>query len=205
MIASDRVKAHLEEFLGPLVRITAGHRSEDGEEAACHVATFVDQPVEGAFTLVTVGLSDAPLTAPEGEKIRQELLFCAWDEDLDDRLYSLLLSTAQVLRESGETANAGDLIDLDEPLSNRGDLRHVFLYPPTYHPDEIETVPGGSPEDDVEILWLIPVTAEEVRKIREEGPDAFEQYLAANDPDLLDLGREDQTDPTSTGPPSLTR
>lgn len=189
MSASDRVKAHFEHHLGPLVRITEGHRSDDGRPGDCLIATFADQPAEGAFTLVTVGLSDEPLLAPEGEKVRLELLICGWENALDDRLCAVLLAFAQKLRDEGETANAGDLIELDEPLSDAGDLHHVFLYPPTYHPEELETVPAAAGEDEIEILWLIPVTAEEASKIREEGPEAFEQYLAANDPDLLDFGR----------------
>lgn len=185
----DRVKAHLERVLGPVARVTAGRDVAGERQAPCAIATFADQPVEGAFTLVTVGLSDAPLLGPEGERVRQELLLCAWNSDLDDRLYSLLLSAAQAFRDDDETANPGAVIELDGPLTERSDLHHVFLYPPTYHPDELATVPGATEEDEIEILWLIPITAQEIALIKAQGLEAFEDHLAASDPDLLDLGR----------------
>jgi len=188
-----RVAAHLEALLGPPARVTSARELVAGEEAPCAIATFRDRPVEGAFTLVTIGLSDRPLVGPQGEKVRQELLLCGWDEDLDDRLYRCLFDVALATREAHETANPGAVIELDEALSVRGDLRRVFLYPPTYHADELATIApprGTAGGGEIEIVWLLPITALEALLVESEGPEAFEAYLAREDPDLLDLGRE---------------
>lgn len=189
---SDRVRTYLEQALGPVVRVTTGRDLVGSQSAPCAIATFADQPVEGAFTLVTLGLSDSPLLGPEGERVRQELLLCGWNADLDDRLYGLLFTVATGIRDAGETANPGAVLELDGPLGEPGDLRHVFLYPPTYHRDELATI--SAPDDDgscgeIEILWLLPVTAVEVELIEAQGPEAFEAHLVEADPDLLDLRR----------------
>ncbi|NJL28515.1 MAG: suppressor of fused domain protein [Thermoanaerobaculia bacterium] len=191
MRPSDRVKAHLERLLGPAVATTTGRDLAGDREASFAVATFPDQPTEGATTLVTVGLSSEPLTGPEGEQIRQELLLCAWNKALGDRLYKALFATAQAFRDLGETANPGAIVELDEPLAEPSGLELAFLYDPTYHAEELATVPaadakGGEP---IEIVWLIPITESEAELIEAEGPEAFESYLAATDPDLLDVTR----------------
>jgi hypothetical protein len=171
--------------------MTTGRDLVGGEPAVCSIVTFLDQPVEQAFTLVTVGLSDRPLTGPEGERVWQELLLCGWIEDLDDRLYRRLFDVAGTLREEGESANPGAVVELDGPLSDRGELRQVFLYPPTYHPDALATLPPDpTGEEELEVVWLLPVTPSEVKLVASAGPEAFEAYLAREDPDLLDLGRE---------------
>lgn len=191
--ASDRVRTYLERILGPVVSVTTGRDLVGSQTAPCSIATFADQPVAGAFTLVTLGLSDSPLLGPEGELVRQELLLCGWNADLDDRLYGLLFSVASGIRDEGETANPGAVLELDGPLSEPGDLRHVFLYPPTYHRDEVATIPApgdGDSHGEIEVLWLLPVNAAEVDLIEERGPEAFETHLLEADPDLLDLRRD---------------
>jgi hypothetical protein len=194
MKPSERVKAHLERLLGPVAVTTTGRDLAGDRSATFAVATFPDQPTAGATTLVTVGLSDEPLTGPSGEKVRQELLLCAWNEALGDRLYEALFSAAQVFRDLDETANPGVILELDQPLVDPGGLRQVFLYDPTYHPEELTTVPAAEEEagEEVEIVWLIPITDGEAALIEAEGPEAFESYLATTDPDLLDVARADE-------------
>lgn len=183
--------AHLEKVLGPPVQLTRGRDLAGDRQAAFELATFAGQPVEGAVTLVTVGLSDTALQGPEGEKVRQELLLCAWNGSRSESLYAGLFSAAQVYLDLGESANPGSVLELDQPLSEPDGPRHVFLYDPTYHPDELATVPAAKGKDGeaIEIVWLIPLTAGEAALVDAEGPDAFESYLEACDPDLLDLGR----------------
>jgi hypothetical protein len=188
----ERLLRHLEAHLGPSSKRTTGRDLVGGEAAVCSIVTFLNQPVDDAFTLVTVGLSDRPLAGPEGEQVWQELLICGWTEDLDDRLYRRLFDVALTLREEGESANPGAVTELDGALSDRGELQRVFFYPPTYHADELATVPappGEAGEGEIEIVWLLPVTEKEALLVETDGPEAFEAYLAREDPDLLDLGR----------------
>lgn len=182
--------AHLEKILGPAVQLTRGRDLAGDRQATFEVATFADQPVEGAVTLVTVGLSDTALKGPEGEILRQELLLCAWNGAKSESLYTGLFSAAQVYLDLGASANPGSILELEKPLGGPAGPREVFLYEPTYHPEELATVPPSQAEPEpIEIVWLIPVTPAEAALVDAEGPDAFESYLAANDPDLLDLGR----------------
>jgi hypothetical protein len=39
------------------------------------------------------------------------------------------------------------------------------------------------------VVWLVPIGASEASFVRERGWDAFEEELARQDPDLLDLNR----------------
>ncbi len=181
---------HLETILGPAVRLTRGRDLAGDRQASFEVATFNGQPADGAVTLVTVGLAETALKGPSGESVRQELLLCAWNEAAGENLYTGLFSAAQVYLDLGESANPGSILELDQPLGGPAGPRELFLYEPTYHPEELATVPGSAADPEpIEIVWLIPVTAAEAALIASEGPQAFERYLAANDPDLLDLGR----------------
>jgi len=167
--------------------MTEAREPETGEQAAFAVATFRDQPVEGAFTLVTIGLSERPFRGPSGEAVRQELLVCAWDRFFGEALYQTLFSMAHLLRESGETANPGTVYELPQPMGTEVPWRHLFLYPPGYHPDELQ--PIRLDRGEVEVCWLIPVTPEETDFVEREGPEAFDDLLERTDPDLMDLAR----------------
>lgn len=187
MSLSERVEKHLAVVLGPPGRVTRARDPESGTAAAFRVITFPDQPVEGAFTLVTVGLSDRPLRGPSGEAVRQELLVCAWDSFYGDALYQVLFSMAHLIREGGETADPGTVLELPQPIATAVPWRHLFLFVPGYHPEKLQPISLG--ENEVEICWLIPVTPEESALIEKEGPEAFDDLLDRADPDLMDFGR----------------
>ncbi|MEV7404891.1 suppressor of fused domain protein [Streptomyces sp. NPDC091267] len=59
---------------------------------------------------------------------------------------------------------------------------------PVYFDDDFfsVTIENGS---DVAIVWLVPITSAEADFVRVKGWQAFEQALAAQDPDLVDIDR----------------
>lgn len=182
-----RVENWFERHLGAPALVTDARDVEGGRNASFRVGTYLDQPVEGAFTLATIGLSETPQHGPESEPVRQELLLCAWDGFRHDSLYSTLFSVAQLVHDSGETANPGAVLELPQPVVQGGSLRHLFVYIPIYHSDDLHAVPLGG--EAVEVLWLIPITEKEAAFIEKNGPEAFDQLLGREDPDLLDLER----------------
>jgi hypothetical protein len=194
MSVRDQVKAYLERQLGPIAQETTARDVVGQRNAPFTVATFIGQPVEGAFTLVTLGLSDRPLRAPSSERVRQELLVCGWEGFRKDRVYEALFTVAQSLRDQDETANPGAVLKLHQPLADEGGLEHVFLFEPVYFPEALTEVPlernsGGPGEQAVELIWLVPITAAEAELAATQGPESFERYLGEKDPDLLDLTR----------------
>jgi hypothetical protein len=122
--------------------------------------------------------------------VRQELLLCAWNGSHGESLYEALFSAAQAYLDIGTSADPGSILELESPLGGPAGVREVFLYEPTYHPEEMATVPPSKAQPEpIEIVWLIPVTPAETALIDVDGPGTFESYLSANDPDLLDLER----------------
>jgi hypothetical protein len=187
-----RVEDWFEQHLGAPAQVTDARDVEGRRNASFRVGTYLDQPVEDAFTLATIGLSDTPQRGPSAERVRQELLLCAWNGFRHDSFYATLFTAAQLIHDSGETANPGEVIEMPLPVAEGVALRHLFVYLPIYHSDDLHAVPlGNGKKDDeaVEVLWLIPITAAEAAFIEENGPEAFDQLLGREDPDLMDLER----------------
>ena len=182
-----RVEDWYERHLGKPALLTNARDVEGRRNAPFQVGTYLDQPVEEAFTLATIGLSETPQIGPESESVRQELLLCAWDGFRHDSLYSALFTAAQLVHDRGETANPGEVIEVPLPIAEGVSLRHFFVYLPIYHSDDLHSVPLG--REAVEVLWLIPVTEAEAAYIEENGPQAFDELLGREDPDLMDLQR----------------
>jgi len=186
-VISRRVRQHLEGVLGTPFRASTAHDVTRGIVAAFGVATFRDQPVEGAFTLVTVGLSEHLLPGDESEPVRQELLVCAWDRFFGDALYQAFFSMADLVLEDGTRIDPGTVYELPERIADAMGSHRFFAYPPCYHPEELQ--PIQLDDGEVEIRWLIPIAPEESDFVEREGAEAFDDLLELENPDLMDLDR----------------
>jgi hypothetical protein len=182
-----RVEDWYERHLGKPALLTDARDVEGRRNASFRVGTYLDQPVEGAFTLATVGLSETPHIGPESESVRQELLLCAWNGFRQDSLYNTIFTAAQLIHDSGETANPGEVLEIPFPIAEGLPLRHLFVHIPIYFADGLHPIPLG--REAVEVLWLIPITEAEAAFVEENGPEAFDELLGREDPDLLDLER----------------
>jgi hypothetical protein len=95
---------------------------------------------------------------------------------------------AERLVVSGEAVLRGDVIPLPMPLLPGGTMTALYATHPVYFDDDFLSVVL---ENGVEtaVVWLVPIGASEASFVRERGWDAFEEELARQDPDLLDLNR----------------
>lgn len=180
------VEQHLTRILGSPSRLTAAHDPETGQEAPFAVGLFDDVPAEGAFTLMSSGISTRELR--DGDRRgRVEILFCAWDRFRDDSLDGTFFTVGNAILETGTMVYPGRLYELPAPISDNTVMRHLFAYPPTYFDDALATIPFGA--ESIDVLWLIPVHEEEAELMEQRGPEAFVELLGEYDPDLLDLRR----------------
>jgi hypothetical protein len=183
MNLAGRVERHLAASLGRPALVTDASDPSSGRPAAFRVATFDDQPVESAFTLVTLGLCERALRDDE-HTVRQELVVCAWNAFRDDALRHLLFALGDFIAGSGDAAAPGMVYELPEPFVSGRQWEHLFAFQPLYHDQRL------GPFEDVQFVWLIPITAEESAFIDANGPESFDALLEEHDPDLLDLSRD---------------
>ena len=172
------VDAHLRLALGTPVLSTSGRAA--GRRASFRVDTYADQPAEGAFTVVTVGLCETAL--------QQELLLCAWDAWRNDAFYSTLFTVADDLAASSLPIDQGMVLELPAAIVPESKMAHLFIYQPVYHIEGLQPIETNS--GPIPILWLIPITDAESRLIDDRGWEAFDTLLLHRDPDLLDLRRD---------------
>lgn len=181
------IRRYIEEQLGPIaVSITAA----DGQQrpAAFSIETIFDQPCDGARTCVTVGLSDVPLRRAGGGLDRLEILFCAYDEFINDEILEWLFSIGERLLESQESAHLGMVWPLERSIVKQSALDCGCFYQPVYFPETMHGIDAMDPP--LIFSWLIPITSKEAAFIDTSGIKKFDALFAKHDPDLLDLRRK---------------
>jgi len=187
----EEILCHLEAILGEPVSLTTG-KDGQGEDLPFAIAEFADQPVEGAVSFVTVGLSDFLLKQENGpensQDARHELVFCTYREMAHDDILSLMWLIANDVKDRREAITLGEVQDLAEPVVPGSPLSAIFYYDPIYFPEPLAILETVQPP--VVFAWMIPITAGEMRFIADNGPEAFNRLLADQDPDLMDLKRE---------------
>ncbi|MFB6815026.1 suppressor of fused domain protein [Streptomyces sp. NPDC056347] len=178
---------HLEGRLG---RMGGAWPARDGApEGSPQVAWFRGGRLPRVQAFATIGLFRTPLRAGTSERhYHLELLACDYvnDDQEPGPLPSVVEFVAERMVQGGHAVLRGDVIPLPVPLPGGKTALYVAL--PVYFDDDFDsvTIENGS---DVTIVWLIPVTSAEADFVRAEGWQAFEQELAARDPDLIDLDR----------------
>ncbi|WP_223759912.1 hypothetical protein [Myxococcus sp. RHSTA-1-4] len=124
-----------------------------------HVVLIRTRLGTSGFTLVTNGFGRVPQPGGTRDSGSAHVELAAWmDSHGPER--AMALSALGALMQSKEDAWAqGDIAVLSEPLLG---LRHFLLAPGPVVP-----VPPGSP---VNLLWVIPLHADEFEKVRRAGP-----------------------------------
>jgi hypothetical protein len=173
--------AHLEAHLGPIIR------GFSGDAEGVQVATFHDQPVRGAITYSTVGLSDHVLTSGTGRHTRVELVSGAYERFETAILASALLALAAELRDSHSALLRGQVIGPRGPLLDGSQIEAFYCAAPIYFADSFAELRAVVPA--TVFVWLVPITHAEAHFVFEHGWSKFEDLLTERDPDLLDLGR----------------
>jgi hypothetical protein len=184
---------HLEQRLG----VMKGGWSVEGVPSGGRVTVcmFGDGDVPNATSYATVGLSGIPLLVRgEQREIRMELMACSYSVSNSDGagygpwpgiLEHLALRSIQ----NGLAILRGDVIALPGPIAPNSEMVALYAMPPVYYPDDFASFPleGGS---RAAVVWLIPIGAREAERRGEVGWPKFETELVAQNPDVLDLRRE---------------
>jgi len=176
------VLAYLESHLG-----TPGRewRFQHDNGALYQVIQFVGQPVSGASTYASVGLSSRALLR-DGVAMRQELLFACYDRFESWGPEKIVAVIARVLMSQGNALSQGELLGPAGPLFPDSTLEAMYCTTSATFTEPL-VVPGL--DVPISIIWLLPVTASEAEIVAADGVERFEGLLVQHDRDLLDLQR----------------
>jgi hypothetical protein len=173
---------HLERNLGPM---EVGWSSDS--LGGVQVCLFRNQPVHGALTLATLGLSDTVLAMADGRGVRQELLLAIHDDRAPEEFVKLVLHIAERQQRNGQALLRGDVISLGEQLAADSAAESLYASMPVVFPEGIETLSDSSPP--TVFVWLVPILPREASFIASSGWSGFEDRVESADPDLFDVCR----------------
>src|SRR6185369_4534715 len=186
-----------------LVEHLKRHLGEDDDKSApaltfpdlgFGILTYLDQPVRGATTYLTVGLSRHVLSQASGKPISQELLMSVRTDTKNVRPEMSLASLAHDFLERHVPIPDGQVIGWHGGVFPDSRFTAIFCTSARYFPSEFERTDGDPP---VVFVWLVPITQGEAMYCRTHGHSAFEELLLTQDPDLLDLERAELSLPCS--------
>lgn len=177
---------HLEQTLGPVQ--VGWSKDSDGVELPFHVVSFARSSDDHSVAYATLGLSRHTLTSPiSGRRIRQELLMLAPESQESSQVVRLLVQVGEMALGSHRALLRGNVVGPAGPLVPESELTALYVTMPVYFPNEFATCP--SPDGDIVISWLVPITTNEANFIAATGWGAFEERLVEENPDLGDFRR----------------
>jgi Suppressor of fused protein (SUFU) len=179
---------HLEAFLGEMEGGKRYAAEEDGQPTL-DVVRFPDQPMEGASTYATVGLSKVLLHRSDDRHIRQELLCVQEDEREPYEAGRLLATVAEMALHRGDALMLGQIIAGADPLDEDSVLEALVCLHPGYFPADFDVFQDPGSDVPVAVVMLVPVTGDEAEFVRSHGVDAFTDLVGDEDPNLLDWRR----------------
>lgn len=185
-ITRSRIRNHIRKTLGPISR--EWNERTDGSALPFAIAQINDQPVLDAITLVTIGLSEWELCFPSGAPTRQELLFSCYSSFLDANVQGLLGAVALACVDEGRALARGAVEGPAGPLLPSTRLEALYASLPAYFSDRFATNNTTAPPSH--FMWIVPITAGEAEFATHEGWSRFEDLLVRQNPDLLDLNRQ---------------
>ncbi|GAA2444950.1 suppressor of fused domain protein [Streptomyces glaucus] len=180
---------HLESRLGGLAG--AWSPGEEAPEGSPRIGYFTGGALPGVHSFATIGLFKTPLTSRvSGRHQHMELLACGRAVPGDDPgpLPGVLEWVAGRLVAGGEALLRGDVIPLPVPLVPGGTMTALYAALPVYFDDDFASVVLENGVETI-VAWLVPIGASEAAYVQERGWPAFEEALARQDPDLLDVNR----------------
>lgn len=175
---------HLERELG---KIDEGWSVDaNGKEAPFQVARFRNGSIRDAVAFSTVGLGRFPFHW-KGGHIRIELLIIVREQLADSPIPNVLQWTGAKVLSSGIPLLRGEVVKLPSAPFVDSAMTSVYSAVPVYFPDSFAVCKEDSV--DVAIAWLIPISENEANYVSRHGWSKFEEKLASEDPDLLDVYR----------------
>jgi suppressor of fused protein SUFU len=179
---------HLERYLG---EIECGWtRSPDGEKMPFQVARCRGGILEGTAAYCTIGLSKFSLCSVKSSRnIKQELLIFVREPCDAPNVPAVLQQLAAASLHHESPYLRGEIIERSNPMFRGKNFVAFYAAAPFLLPDEFGVVTGKT-EDDVVLVWMIPITADEAAFVREFGWREFENLIQARQVDLSSLNRE---------------
>lgn len=185
MDATAEVLRHLRAHLGEVA-----HRWKalaDGRPMRFEVLAFQGKPFRGATTFVTLGLSAQSFALQRADRAREELVMSVWDRFAEHDVPGLLHHLAVGIADRDTAVLRGQVIGPSGPIFPGSQLSAIYFTPPPYFPETFDYLPSTVPP--TLLVGVVPVWSSEVEIISEIGWSRFEDSLAHQNPDLLDLDR----------------
>lgn len=176
---------HLEKHLGDQ------HTGWIEESLPFQVWRFEDQPIRGAATFTTVGLSKHALKQGQGT-VHQELIFSCYPIDPMPPVHNRLFAVGRELLETHDALAQGQLLGPRGPLFEGVALEALLCFAPVYFPDSFHQF-TIAPDESGLLVWLLPLHRIEANFVREHGWRRFDWLFVEHDPDALDLTRPPMT------------
>jgi hypothetical protein len=174
---------HIENVLG---RIEEGWGLTDSP-SGIRVVAVRHQPIHGAVTYLTIGLSDHVLPMNPTRDVRQELVFSAHESFPRGPISSFLLTFSEFVASKHRALLRGDVVGPADSIIPGVRLNSVYSAIPMTFPERLATFDGTIPP--TVLVWLIPLHEKEAEFAKSQGWNRFEDLLEEKDPDLLDLNR----------------
>jgi hypothetical protein len=170
------------------------------KEKGFSIFQYVNTPIEGTTTYVTVGLSQHELEQDSEQNLRQELMLTVLSEfdNLHPEVQLAVLSEELLERHfaipNGQVINCGDELFKGLPFSA------FYCTSAKLFSEEFEIIEHWKPQ--LIFIWLIPITSDEAFYCKSHGHSAFEEVLKKEEPDLLNLNRKGINVPCKLTKPS---
>lgn len=181
----SRVAQHLRGFLGPPSSVAWAER--DGRQLPFQLVSFPDVPAAGTVTYSTLGLSRHRLDH-EGRPLRQELLVLAPVGESPEWATAILSVFGEYVVKCQEALARGQMYPRARSIPPGSNLSAaVPLVPfPFAEPFALLLEDG---EDPVVFVLIVPITESEMQYIEDRGPEAFEDLIQHQRPQLSAFNR----------------
>ena len=187
-LKSLEVRTVLQHLEGHLGSMEGGWSKEvHGKPLPFKVVRFRNQPQPGISTYSSLGLSSALLDLSDGRRVRQELLFAAYERSDESNIPGLITLVGRDLLESGKALLRGQVLGPAGPLLPDSSLDALYSAIPVVFPRPLRVCASTDPA--TVFVWLIPIARDEAELVRTSGWNRFEEILEEADPDLFDIHR----------------
>ncbi|MBK7707324.1 MAG: suppressor of fused domain protein [Acidobacteria bacterium] len=176
---------HLEAHLGEIVEGWSDRKTS----GTLTVVRFADRPFDGVTTYSTVGMSNSllPFDTAREKRIRQELIFAAYDRYDNEQIASFLFTLAEFLLTTKGACCAGDVIGPYSPIVMGSALDSIYATIPVVYDEGFAVLETTIPP--TVFVWIVPIYQSEATIVRTNGWLEFETQLESQDLDLWDLSR----------------
>jgi len=174
---------HIDGYLG---RIDAGWSFRD-EAGGVQIVKVSNCPVVGVIAYSTLGMSWTELKMPRGRRVRQELVFAAYERYPSSKVASFLLTFCRHTLSTGSALLRGDAVQPYRPFPGVA-AESVYCTIPMLFDPRLKTFTDSEPP--TVFVWLVPTTRAETEYVRTNGWNKFEDHLEIDQPDFWNLDRE---------------